>query len=187
MNTAIKKFKEGNTFIKIYPLTTLECSIQKIEFRVNQIKKYIDIGFDFNIDSEYLTLKFEYIKSSRPICISDLNLLGNYLDYIHSENMFHGDIHYRNLMIKDEKIVLIDWEPCFIQRINNKKIIKSHSKGLHAFDKKNKNISKLTDKKGYLNLLKGVLNIKEEQNLSDSFLINSKCIDIFCFMNSHLR
>ena len=52
---------------------------------------------------------------------------------------------------------------------------------------KNKNISKLTDKKGYLNLLKGVLNIKEQQNLSNSFLINSKCIDIFSFMNSHLR
>ena len=162
MNNSIKKFKEGNTFIKIYPLTALQCSIQKIEFRVNQIKKYIDIGFDFNIDS-------------------------NYLDYIHSENMFHGDIHYRNLMIKDEKIVLIDWEPCFIQRINNKKIIKSHSNGLHAFDKKNKNISKLTDKKGYLNLLKDVLNIKEELNLCDSFLINSKCIDIFSFINSHLR
>lgn len=187
MNNSIKKFKEGNTFIKIYPLTILQCSIQKIEFRVNQIKKYIDIGFDFNIDSKYLTLKFEYIKSSRPICISDLNLLGNYLDYIHSENMFHGDIHYRNLMIKDEKIVLIDWEPCFIQRINNKKIIKSHSNGLHPFDKKNKNISKLTDKKGYLNLLKDVFNIKEELNLCDSFLINSKCIDIFSFINSHLR
>ena len=81
MNTAIKKFKDGNTFVKIYPLTTLECSIQKIEFRLNQIKKYIDIGFGFNIDSEYLTLKFEYIKSNRSICISDLNLLGKYLDY----------------------------------------------------------------------------------------------------------
>ena len=112
MNTAIKKFKEGNIFIKIYPLTTLDCSIQKIEFRLSQIKKYIDIGFGFNIDSENLTLKFEYIKSTRPTCISDLNLLGKYLDYIHSKNMFHGDIHYRNLMIKGDKIVLIDWEPC---------------------------------------------------------------------------
>ena len=187
MNANIKKFKKGNIFIKTYPLTSLVCSIQEIELRLTQIKKYINIGFSFNIDSKYLTLNFEYIKSGRPFSILDFNLLGKYLDYIHSENMFHGDIHYRNLMIKDEKIVLIDWEPCFIQRINNKKIIKSHSKGLHAFDKKNKNISKLTDKKGYLNLLKGVLNIKEEQNLSDSFLINSKCIDIFCFMNSHLR
>ncbi len=32
--------------------------------------------------------------------------------------MFHGGIHYRNLMIKDEKIVLIDWEQCFIQSCN---------------------------------------------------------------------
>ena len=153
MNTAIKKFKEGNIFIKIYPLTTLDCSIQKIEFRLSQIKKYIDIGFGFNIDSENLTLKFEYIKSTRPTCISDLNLLGKYLDYIHSKNMFHGDIHYRNLMIKGDKIVLIDWEPCFIQIINNKKIIKSHSKGIANKDRKIKKISPLTDKKGFLKLI----------------------------------
>ena len=153
MNTAIKKFKEGNIFIKIYPLTTLDCSIQKIEFRLSQIKKYIDIGFGFNIDSENLTLKFEYIKSTRPTCISDLNLLGKYLDYIHSKNMFHGDIHYRNLMIKGDKIVLIDWEPCFIQIINNKKIIKSHSKGIANKDRKIKKITPLTDKKGFLKLI----------------------------------
>jgi serine/threonine protein kinase len=153
LNTAIKKFKDGDTFVKIYPLTTLDCSIQKIEFRLSQIKKYIDIGFGFNIDSENLTLKFEYIKSSRPTCISDLNLLGKYLDYIHSKNVFHGDIHYRNLMIKGNKIVLIDWEPCFIQIINNKKIIKSHSKGIANKDRKIKKISPLTDKKGFLKLI----------------------------------
>ena len=67
--------------------------------------------------------------------------------------MFHGDIHYRNLMIKGDKIVLIDWEPCFIQIINNKKIIKSHSKGIANKDRKIKKISPLTDKKGFLKLI----------------------------------
>jgi len=185
LNANIKKFKKGNIFIKTYPLTSLVCSIQEIELRLTQIKKYINIGFSFNIDSKYLTLNFEYIKSGRPFSILDFNLLGKYLDYIHSENMFHGDIHYRNLMIKDDRIVLIDWEPCFIQIINGKKIIKSHSKGIHPLDKKNKNISKFTDKKGYLNLLKDFLNIREEQNFPKNFLINHKCEDIFGFMTSH--
>ena len=56
-------------------------------------------------------------------------------------------------LLKNNVPILVDWEPCTVQLINSKRIIKSHSKSIAIKDRKNKKISSLTDKKGFLRLI----------------------------------
>ena len=154
INNQIYKRRTQNHFYKIYPKDVLLDSFEKIEIRLNLVKSVSQYFFDYEWTESNLILKSQLFKGKhQPLDNPQLNLLAIYLDDIHSKDIFHGDIHVRNIFIHNDKPILVDWEPCTLQQINSKKIIKSHSRGIAIKDRKIKKISPLTDKKGFLKLI----------------------------------
>ncbi|MDB4144933.1 aminoglycoside phosphotransferase family protein [Flavobacteriaceae bacterium] len=154
LKSQIYKRRTQNHFYKIYSKDVLLDSFEKIEIRLNLIKKVIQYYFDYEWTESNLILKSQLLKGKhQPLDEFQLNLLAIYLDGIHSKDIFHGDIHLRNIFINDNKPLLVDWEPCTLQKLNKKRIIKSHSRGIAIKDRKIKRITPLTDKKGFLKLI----------------------------------
>ena len=154
LKSQIYKRRTQNHFYKIYSKDVLLDSIEKIEIRLNLIKKVIQYYFDYEWTESNLILKSQLLKGKhQPLDKPQLNLLAIYLDDIHSKDIFHGDIHVRNIFIDNDKPILVDWEPCTLQKLNKKRIIKSHSRGIAIKDRKIKRITPLTDKKGFLKLI----------------------------------
>jgi len=178
MNNEIKKIKDDDFFYKIYKRDVLLCSDSEIENRLVKIKKNSRYFFDYKWSKSNLTIKTKLFENTnRKITMKHLVSLAIYLDRIHRKNHFHGDIHERNIIIDNQKLFLIDWEPCFIQKLFGKRIIKSHYEGIATEDKKNKRISTLTDKKGFLKLLPIKYHKLIDTNLMSTFscsqLLNS--------------
>ena len=150
----IYKRRTKNHFYKVYPKDVLLDSFEKIEIRLKIVKSVTQYFFDYEWTKSNLILKSQIFNGKHEqLNKLQLKLLAIYLDGIHSKDIFHGDIHVRNIFIDNDKPILVDWEPCILQKINLKKIIKSHSRGIALKDRENKIISPLTDKKGFLNLI----------------------------------
>ena len=140
--------------------------------------------FDYEWTESNLILKSQLFKGKhQPLDKPQLNLLAIYLNDIHSKDVFHGDIHVRNIFIDNDKPILVDWEPCTLQQINSKRIIKSHSRGIAIKDRKIKKISPLTDKKGFLKLISE----KAFSELADtSEMENLTCRELLDYQSSSL-
>ena len=184
INNQIYKRRTQNHFYKIYPKDVLLDSFEKIEIRLNLVKSVSQYFFDYEWTESNLILKSQLFKGKhQPLDKPQLNLLAIYLDDIHSKDIFHGDIHVRNIFIHNDKPILVDWEPCTLQQINSKKIIKSHSRGIALKDRKNKKISPLTDKKGFLKLIPE----KVFSELADTFETeNFTCRELLDYQSSSL-
>lgn len=175
-NNQVYKRRTQNYFYKIYPKDVLLDSFEKIEIRLNLIKSVSQYFFDYEWVESNLILKSEFFKCKHQALDNhQLKLLAIYLDDIHSKGIFHGDIHIKNIFIYNNLPVLVDWEPCTLQQINSKRIIKSHSEGIAIEDRKNKKITSLTDKKGFLKLI----SVKVFSELSDTFeMKHLSCLEL---------
>ncbi len=167
-----------NVFHKIYPKNVLLDSLEKIEIRLNLIKSVNQYFFDYEWTESNLILKSQLFKSRHQLLNqAQLNLLAAYLDHIHSKDIYHGDIHIRNIIIDNDIPILVDWEPCTLQKINSKRIIKSHSRAIAIKDRNNKKIGPLTDKKGFLllfseRIFNQLADTSEMENLTCKELLN---------------
>ena len=184
INNQIYKRRTQNHFYKIYPKDVLLDSFEKIEIRLNLVKSVSQYFFDYEWTESNLILKSQLFKGKhQPLDKPQLNLLAIYLDDIHSKDIFHVDIHVRNIFIDNDKPILVDWEPCTLQQINSKRIIKSHSRGIAIKDRKIKKISPLTDKKGFLKLISE----KAFSELADtSEMKNLTCRELLDYQSSSL-
>ena len=157
MNSEVRKISKVKTdkyFIKTYPKTVLLESLNNIEYRLKLIKSVVQYFFEYEWKDSNLILKSQiFYGNHHKLNKTQLIELAKYLDHIHSKNVYHGDIHIRNIFIRNNTPILVDWEPCTVQLINSKRIIKSHSQSIAIKDKKHKKISSLTDKKGFLKLI----------------------------------
>jgi len=152
--TKISKVKTDKYFIKTYPKTVLIDSFNNIENRLKLIKSVVQYFFEYEWTDSNLILNSQVYKGKHHnLNITQLIALAKYLDYVHSKSVYHGDIHIKNIFVKNNVPILVDWEPCTVQLINKKKIIKSHSRSIAIKDRENKKISFLTDKKGFLKLI----------------------------------
>ena len=150
----ISRVKTDKYFFKIYPKTVLLESLNNIEYRLKLIKSVVQYFFEYEWTDSSLILKSQIFNGyHHKLNKAQLIELAKYLDHIHSKSVYHGDIHLRNIFVKNNVPILVDWEPCTVQLINSRRIIKSHSKSIAIKDRKNKKISSLTDKKGFLRLI----------------------------------
>ncbi len=152
--TKITKLKTDKYFIKTYPKTVLIDNFNNIENRLKHIKSVVQYFFEYEwTDSSLILYSQVYKGKHHNLNKTQLIELAKYLDYVHSKSVYHGDIHIRNIFVKNNVPILVDWEPCTVQLINSKRIIKSHSRSIAINDRENKKISSLTDKKGFLKLI----------------------------------
>ena len=180
----ISKVKTDKYFIKTYPKTVLLESFNNIEYRLKLIKSVVQYFFEYEWKDSNLILKSQIFNGNHhKLNKTQLIELAKYLDYIHSKSVYHGDIHLRNIFVKNNVPILVDWEPCTVQLINSKRIIKSHSKSIAVKDRKIKKISPLTDKKGFLKLISE----KAFSELADtSEMENLTCLELLdkCYQSS---
>tara|TARA_B100001109_G_scaffold33484_1_gene26318 strand:- start:54 stop:614 length:561 start_codon:yes stop_codon:yes gene_type:complete len=181
----IIKVKTDKYFIKTYPKTVLLESLHNIECRLKLIKSVIQYFFEYEWTDSSLILKSQIFNGNHhKLNKTQLIELAKYLDSVHSKGGYHGDIHIRNIFVKNNVPILVDWEPCTVQLINSKRIIKSHSKSIAIKDRKNKKISSFTDKKGFLRLIsKEVFNQLSDTNEME----NLNCQELLDFCCEKLR
>jgi len=67
------------------------------------------------------------------------------IDFSHSNNLFHGDLHARNIMSNGSSIEIIDWEPSCRQITNGAASMKCTYPFIHPIDLKNREFTALTD------------------------------------------
>jgi serine/threonine protein kinase len=150
----IIKIKDSNYFFKSFPIESLISDLDRINRRLQSIKEVTEYSFDYHWTPNNLVLRSQLIHGKHiKLNENQLSQLAIYLDYIHSKGIYHGDVRVNNILISNEKPFLIDWEPCIIQLIKSKRIVKSYSGGIANKDRLMKEISFLTDRKGFLRLI----------------------------------
>lgn len=81
---------------------------------------------------------------SRP-GIEQLVELAKFLDNCFSEKLVHGDIHNKNIILQENKLYLIDWEPSLRQIFLNKNVLMYTAPWIDPEDKQNKELTPRTD------------------------------------------
>jgi serine/threonine protein kinase len=138
---------------KIYKLSHLCTDSSFVDWRINEIMhlthhSIAPIYFEKNNDKLIRKTKRIYIKhiSYGKLSEEQINQLSNFLDEIHKINLVHGDINKKNLFLdKNDNIILLDWEPCLNQIINNKYSLMGTPPWIDIEDKINQTLTIRTD------------------------------------------
>ena len=67
------------------------------------------------------------------------------LDYFHDGNLYHGDLHPKNILTDGNGVEIVDWEPCPQQIYNGIISMKCTYPYIHPKDHADRNFTKLTD------------------------------------------
>lgn len=176
----VKKFRRNENFYKVYPFRVFKTDTIEIKIRLQKIKENVPYCFNYRIIQklELIVIEQEFINPIRKSSLSldDLQSIAFFLDRIHNNNLIHGDLHLRNIILSNKGPVIIDWEPCFYQLLKGKRIIKSSKNILHPNDKISKTVSVLSDLNGYQKLF-------QDKMFSESFWDDendsTSCIKIY--------
>ena len=147
---------------------------------IADVTKEIGLNYFFDRNKNDLVISYRILNVDGKLRDREVFKLGAFIDSIHKKGLIHGDIHLRNILFQDRKLALVDWEPCFLQKVKLKTIIKCNSRSIALEDRRKKKITKLSDRKGYSLILCDYLNIKYSQvpNLEKD-LQNLNCEEIF--------
>lgn len=115
-----------------------------------------------NILKQYMPLlkarKFSHLK---PILKkSFLTDLANDIEKIHEKGLIHGDIHPKNIIFTGDQFFLVDFEPIAEIKKNSIHYYCSTPPWIAHEDLKNKKLSALTDRIGFMHVAMKVLDIK---------------------------
>ena len=77
-------------------------SIQKNSNRLKLIKSVVQYFFEYEWTDSSLILKSQIFNGyHHKLNKAQLIELAKYLDHIHSKSVYHGDIHLRNILVKN--------------------------------------------------------------------------------------
>lgn len=182
----MKSYRTSNWYIKEYKLSDLGCSQKEVIDRCSLISTLSETvgsiptsNFDI-VHQDILTLKQEIIREKGTLTIQSLKYLAVDLDFIHKCGLIHGDIHRRNLIVRDDIVFIIDFEPCLHQKRHSIPVLMSSAFTKSKIDRANGEISKLTDKVGLYKICH-TLKSNDEPKLSKSFeykLLGMDCTEI---------
>ena len=145
----------------------------------NSIESNLIIG---NVDNIYFSVSHLIYKSSRrrlPIK-NLLAKLAEDIDFYHTKNLIHGDIKFSNIIIGDQAIYLIDWEPILEYSTNRRCIFRSTMPYISSSDILNGIISSRTDKIGFYFLCLRLLNKWEKIQRKNVLEIESQISELTC-------
>ena len=76
--------------------------MNNIEYRLKLIKSVVQYFFEYEWKDSNLILKSQiFYGNHHKLNKTQLIELAKYLDYIHSTGVYHGDIHLRNIFVKN--------------------------------------------------------------------------------------
>jgi len=144
-----------NSIDKFYPYSTLLDA--KFDRRMQLIERVTE---KIGVETKFLVLENGILRQSTRLSKSykclDRNLRGilsahlfkqiaDKIDFSHGNNLFHGDLHSKNIMSDSQCIEIIDWEPSCRQITNGVASMKCTHPFIHPWDLKNREFSALTD------------------------------------------
>ena len=144
-----------NSIDKFYPYPILLDT--KYDVRMQLIEK---VTVEIGTETRFLIFTHGVLRQSSRLSKSyknlDRNLSGilkshlfkqiaSKIDFSHSNNLFHGDLHLKNIMSDGQRIEIIDWEPSCRQISNGIASMKCTYPFIHPWDLKNREFTALTD------------------------------------------
>ena len=139
--------------IKEWDTTNLDFDKKLTEQRIKNINsltrkfRNLEIHLD-RVDSIYIAVSEIKINQDLQHFQAILLLIEFALeiDFYHSKDLIHGDIKYSNIIITNNQITLIDWEPILEFSISNINYFRSSMPYISSKDIINRKISKSTDR-----------------------------------------
>lgn len=188
----IKKYKLPNYMIKEWDTTNLDFDKKLTEQRIKNINsltrkfRNLEIHLD-RVDSIYIAVSEIKINQDLQHFQAILLLIEFALeiDFYHSKDLIHGDIKYSNIIITNNQITLIDWEPILEFSISNINYFRSSMPYISSKDIINRKISKSTDRIAFFFLCKRILQSWQKIHREQVLQIENKIIDLSCFEIIH--
>ena len=135
--------------IKKYFYDHLLDDIAYIRWRTQKIEKLTNRLVTFNFLETHLERKTKLVNrrntNARSSNITQWINAANLMDAAHSEGIIHGDLNFKNIAHFDNKIIILDWEPCLKQVINGKPTLMVTLPKTCKHDIENEKVSKNTD------------------------------------------
>ena len=75
----------------------------------------------------------------------DFKNICKYLDEMHSEDIIHGDLNWKNIAWDGHCLVILDWEPSLRQMVGHRSTLMATKPFVHPSDVADGHLSRLTD------------------------------------------
>ncbi len=134
-------------FIKKYLLSNLPVTKSEILGRTSLIEEATRGQTKFHFDGDLIVRISNNLDGIKPKYLSNIHLekLAQKMDYFSSVGLIHGDLHLKNLLINNEDIHVIDWEPSLRQIIGNLNTLMYTAPWIDSEDKESRQLSINTD------------------------------------------
>ena len=180
-------YRSSDFIIREWDTTNIKFDVARCAQRIKCIntitRNSAETGlFIDKVDNIYFSVSGRIEKRLRrkpPIKILLLKLAED-IDFYHAKNLIHGDIKYSNIIIVNQLIYLIDWEPILEYSINGRYIFRSTPPYLSSTDISNKIISTSTDKIGFYYLCLRLLNKWEKIQRENVLEIENQINEFTC-------
>ncbi len=134
-------------YIKKYLLSDLTSPQSEILGRISLIQEITQGKTTFEFQDEYLIRKSIPITGTKPKILTPIHLekLAIKMDQSYQMGLVHGDLHLKNLLVDQDNIEIIDWEPSLNQILGNLNTLMYTAPWIEPEDKTNRELSKNTD------------------------------------------
>ncbi len=134
-------------FIKKYLLSNLPVTKSEILGRTALIEETTKGQTKFHFDGDLIIRTSKNLNGNKPRALSNIHLekLAQQMDYFSSIGLIHGDLHLKNLLVNNDDIHIIDWEPSLRQMIGNLNTLMYTAPWIDPEDKESRELSINTD------------------------------------------
>lgn len=101
----------------------------------------------FEEQDNFIIRKSLKIEGYKPKYLTkeQLEQLAKKLDYFYELGLIHGDLHFKNLIVSNNEVHIIDWEPSLKQLMGNMNTLMYTAPWIDPEDKKNRILTLKTD------------------------------------------
>ncbi len=134
-------------FIKKYLSSNLPVTKSEILGRTTLIEEATKGQTKFHFDGDLIIRTSKNLNGIKPRALSNIHLekLAQQMDYFSSIGLIHGDLHLKNLLVNNDDIHIIDWEPSLRQMIGNLNTLMYTAPWIDPEDKESRELSINTD------------------------------------------
>ena len=180
-------YKTSDFIIREWDTTDIKFDAERCAQRIKNINSITRNSTESNliitnIDNIYFSVSRLICKNFRiKLPIKNLlRKLAEDIDFYHTKDLIHGDIKFSNIIIGDQAIYLIDWEPILEYSTNGRYTFRSTMPYISSSDILNGIISSCTDKIGFYFLCLRLLNKWERIQRKNVLAIENQINELTC-------